>query len=194
MTQKEIEKFLTCTKVYVNGKSREIQEKLFSLGYKWSAGYAVVDYTDEPFLYIGKDMSLTHSSDMEYFSNHWHREISADEILSLELTTTREEEIDAMAHRYSDNILEIAEEFCKEDMYSAYVVGAMWADIHPKNVWHDASEEPQGEDWTILCDDANNDQCIASPRCDYNWEKFVKSQAITRWAYVKDLLPKGCEK
>ena len=36
---------------------------------------------------------------------------------------TREEEINAMAHRYTDNILEITELFDKEDMYSAYVVG-----------------------------------------------------------------------
>ena len=34
MTRKEIDKFLANTKVYVAGKSKEIQEKLFSLGYK----------------------------------------------------------------------------------------------------------------------------------------------------------------
>ena len=86
MTQKEIYKFLANTKVYVAGKSKEIQEKLFSLGYKWNAGYAVVDYTDEPFLYIDGNMKLTHSNNMEYFSSHEHREISTEEILSLELT------------------------------------------------------------------------------------------------------------
>lgn len=86
MTQKEIDKFLANTKVYVNGKSKEIQEKLFSLGYEWHGGDAVVDYTNEPFLYIDEDMSLTNDNDMTYFSNNENREITAEEILSLEIT------------------------------------------------------------------------------------------------------------
>lgn len=86
MTRKEIEKFLANTKVYVNGRSREIQEKLFSLGYEWRAGYAVVDYTNEPFLYIDEDMLLTNDNDMTYFSNNENREITAEEILALEIT------------------------------------------------------------------------------------------------------------
>lgn len=86
MTQKEIDKFLTNTKVYVNGKSKEIQEKLFSLGYKWSYGGTCVSYTESPFLFINKDMSLSWNNDMEYFSNHENREISAEQILSLKLT------------------------------------------------------------------------------------------------------------
>ena len=86
MTQKEIHEFLANTKVYVNGKSKEIQEKLFSLGYKWSQGLAVVCSLDYPFLYIQEDMSFKRGSDMEYFSKHKNREILAEEILSLELT------------------------------------------------------------------------------------------------------------
>lgn len=86
MTREEIEKFLANTKVYVSGKSKEIQEKLFSLGYKWSQGLAVVCSLDYPFLYIQEDMSFKKGSDMEYFSKHKNREISAEEILSLELT------------------------------------------------------------------------------------------------------------
>lgn len=86
MTRKEIIKFLYNTKVYVNGKSKEIQEKLFSLGYEWHGGDAVVDYTNEPFLYIDEDMSLTNDNDMTYFSNNENREITAEEILALELT------------------------------------------------------------------------------------------------------------
>lgn len=86
MTQKEIDKFLADTKVYVAGKSKEIQEKLFSLGYEWHGEGAKVGYIEDPFLFIYKDMSFTRSSNMEYFSNHGNREISAEEILSLELT------------------------------------------------------------------------------------------------------------
>ena len=86
MTQKEIDKFLADTKVYVNGKSKEIQKKLFSFGYKWSGGNTEVIYAKYPFLFIYEDMPLTCSYDMECFSNHKNREISAEEILSLELT------------------------------------------------------------------------------------------------------------
>lgn len=85
MTQKEIDKFLANTKVYVNGKSKEIQEKLFSLGYTWNTGSIEVGYTTAPFLFIHKDMSFTQSSDMELFIDYPHHEISAEKILSLEL-------------------------------------------------------------------------------------------------------------
>ena len=88
MTRAEAVEFLANTKVYVNGKSREIQEKLFELGYKWSSGDIEVLYTQKPFLYIYEDMSLAYCSNMEYFSSNEHREISAEEILSLELTET----------------------------------------------------------------------------------------------------------
>ena len=87
MTQKEINEFLANTKVYTNGKSKEIQEKLFSLGYNWGDGYKKVKYTGDPFLFIYTDnMSFTRSCDMEHFCNHNNREITAEEILSLELT------------------------------------------------------------------------------------------------------------
>lgn len=86
MTQKEIEKFLTNTKVYVNGKSKEIQEKLFSLGYKWCDGYTKVDYTDCPFLYIYEESKFISGNNMVNFSDNENREITAEEILSLELT------------------------------------------------------------------------------------------------------------
>ena len=86
MTQKEIDKFLANTKVYVNGKSKEIQEKLFSFGYGWGGrNHTEVSYVNEPFLFIYKQ-NITHSNDMHTFIECKHREISADEILSLEIT------------------------------------------------------------------------------------------------------------
>ena len=87
MTQKEIKQFLDNTKVYVNGKSKEIQEKLFSFGYKWSVTLSTeVHHETEPFLFIYKDKDITHANDMRYFTEHENREITADEILSLEIT------------------------------------------------------------------------------------------------------------
>ena len=87
MTKKEIIKFLDNTKVYVNGKSREIQVKLFSFGYDWSTvNYRVVRHTEQPFLFIYKNGDITYENDMCIFTRHEHREISAEEILSLEIT------------------------------------------------------------------------------------------------------------
>lgn len=86
MTKEEINKFLANTKVYVAGRSEEIQKKLFSLGYKWCSGFTGVEYTESPFLFIYPNMSFSRCSDMVYFSNNIKREISAEEILSLELT------------------------------------------------------------------------------------------------------------
>ena len=86
MTKEEIKKFLDNTKVYVNGKSKEIQEKLFSFGYGWGGrNHTEVSYVNEPFLFIYKQ-NITHSNDMHTFIECKHREISADEILSLEIT------------------------------------------------------------------------------------------------------------
>ena len=87
MTQKEIKQFLDNTKVYVNGKSKEIQEKLFSFGYGWTYGkYTEVRSEDDPFLLIYDDGYISNANDMCYFTEHENREISADEILSLEVT------------------------------------------------------------------------------------------------------------
>lgn len=86
MTKEEIRKFLYDTKVYVNGKSEEIQKKLFSLGYNWHDRGTSVSYTKAPFLFIYSDMSITQSNNMEHFRDHENREITAEEILSLELT------------------------------------------------------------------------------------------------------------
>ena len=84
MTQKEINEFLANTEVHVNGKSKYIQEKLFSLGYRWHDGYIGVCHTEAPFLFIhGSKFSI---SSMVFSGNHKYREISAEEILSLEIT------------------------------------------------------------------------------------------------------------
>lgn len=88
MTQKEIEKFLGNTKVYVNGKSREIQERLFSFGYGWNnSNPTKVSFENKPFLFIDKGGEITYGCDMSFFiEQKKNREISADEILSLEIT------------------------------------------------------------------------------------------------------------
>ena len=87
MTKEEIRKFLDNTKVYVNGKSKEIQEKLFSFGYVWyDDNHTEVCNEGKPFLFICKDGDITYSNDMCYFVNHKYREITAEETLALKIT------------------------------------------------------------------------------------------------------------
>ena len=82
MTKEEARQSLFNTKVYVNGKSKEIQEKLFELGFKWSFGKEV-GHTDKPFLYLKEDETLSCGNDMEFYKNNKAREVSEDYILNL---------------------------------------------------------------------------------------------------------------
>ena len=86
MTREEIRKILDNTKVYVNGKGKEIQEKLFSFGYTWGSGDKIVKFTNDPFIFIHKDKCFTHNNDMNNFVDNKYTEILAKEILSLKLT------------------------------------------------------------------------------------------------------------
>ena len=100
---------------------------------------------------------------------------------------TREEIISEANKYYSDNIR----------CYDAFLHGVEFAEEHLKNVWHDASEEPAGRDWRILCEDESGKCWVASRRdaftIGYNWQEFAEDEALTRWAYVSELLPKGGE-
>ena len=95
---------------------------------------------------------------------------------------------------------------CYEDgeRYSAFISGAIWADDNPaqdvvnlNDVWHDASEEPQ-DNYIVLCDGLDNLQWVEN--CQHidiyyaNWQNYAEAFKVIRWAYVKDLLPKGGKK
>lgn len=78
-----------------------------------------------------------------------------------------------------------------------FEMGAHWADEHPINVWHDAIEEPQGE-YEILWQDIfgytdRTDHTEVDNRYAGEWGECVDHEGIVRWAYIKDLLPKGGE-
>ena len=92
---------------------------------------------------------------------------------------------------------------CYEDgeRYSAFISGAIWADDNPaqdvvnlNDVWHDACEEPQ-DNYIVLCDGLDNLQWAEN--CQHidiyyaNWQNYAEAFKVIRWAYVKDLLPKG---
>lgn len=82
MTKEEAKQSLFNTKVYVDGKSKEIQEKLFELGFKWYFNEGV-GHTDKPFLYLEEDENLSYGDDMDFYKNNKAREVSAAYILNL---------------------------------------------------------------------------------------------------------------
>ena len=83
MTREEAIKSLVNTKMYVQGKSKEIQEKLFSLGFQWTSGSKQVLSEEKPFLFLCEDMDICCSNDMSYFTKKLFREITAADILSI---------------------------------------------------------------------------------------------------------------
>lgn len=95
----------------------------------------------------------------------------------------REEQIISEAKKhYSDSI----------NCHNAFLHGVEWADEHPVDVWHDASEEPQGNNWHILCQNEMDGYCLESRVFMLNdpWKEFVEEEMIVKWAYINDLLPK----
>lgn len=99
----------------------------------------------------------------------------------------REEQITSEAKKhYYDDI----------NCYNAFLHGVEWAEKHPANVWHDASEEPKGT-YIVLCDGLDNSQWVVYwlyiDNAYSNWKDYAETIGVSRWAYVSDLLPKGGE-
>lgn len=82
MKKEEAIKKLSNTKVYVDGKSEEIQNQLFEIGFKWNRSNSV-NHTKMPFLYMAESLNLSCGSDMLIYKENPFKEISADDILSI---------------------------------------------------------------------------------------------------------------
>ena len=104
----------------------------------------------------------------------------------------REEQIlsEAKKHYYDDI-----------NCHNAFLHGVEWADEHPVNVWHDASEMPNNHSYIMFMIDRYTIKTDYVPAClkhcqlnGSNWNEFVKATNMKRWAYVSDLLPKGGER
>ena len=78
------------------------------------------------------------------------------------------------------------------------------ADAEPnlESLWHNPSEEPLLEEVEIIFINEQDFAHISERFCctflynfeDYYWEEFVNLLKIKRWAYIKDLFPKGGKK
>ena len=86
MTQEEARKFLMNKKVFVKDKSKEIQLKLFEIGFGWDNGSTKrTSYLTKPFLFMYEDITLVYDDDVDYFYNHEFEEISAEDILNIKV-------------------------------------------------------------------------------------------------------------
>lgn len=81
---------------------------------------------------------------------------------------------------------------------TAFITGAMWADNNPVKIWHDAGEEPAGDNWKILCVDIHNgcwvDSRVNALLLHNMWDEYADIELVKMWAYISDLLPKGGER
>ena len=74
---------------------------------------------------------------------------------------------------------------------ASFEAGAKWADQHPNNVWHDASEEPKLDQWFLAqIGDNAFDTFVMAMDNNKEWRNWCKGINIKRWAYISDLLSK----
>lgn len=105
---------------------------------------------------------------------------------------TKEERIINEAKRYySGNI----------KCYDAFLHGIEFAEECQNNIWHDVSEIPNNRKHIMFMPDPYTIKTSYIPDClehcrlnNDTWNKFIKDINITKWAYIKDLLPKGDKK
>lgn len=75
-----------------------------------------------------------------------------------------------------------------------FEAGAKWAEEHLNlsSPWHQASEEPVGTDWRIICQNEEGKFWIkdwADVILLYNtWNTYVEMERLVKWAYPDELL------
>lgn len=119
--------------------------------------------------------------------------------------TREEEEINQASGAYAFQLCAecINSEICKEmglgcprlrESIIAFSEGVKWADEHPKNIWHDSSEGPQGEDWLILFEGEKGNYWVQSKDgvifFHNTWKEYVRTEMVARWAYIDELTKK----
>ena len=73
--------------------------------------------------------------------------------------------------------------------------GIRWADEHPINMWHDTTEEPSLNQWFLAqIGDNAFDTFVMEMDKNEDWKEWSNGINIKRWAYIRDLLPKGGKK
>lgn len=82
MTKAEAFEYVKDKKILCCGKGKELQEKLFSLGYKWNNGKTDI-FAVEIIFTIGGGISFT--VDPKIFAEDYHKELLVEDVLAIEL-------------------------------------------------------------------------------------------------------------
>lgn len=85
MEAKKVDSRVCNIKVYVNGKSAELQKKLFDLGCRWYDGTRYIRNTDSPFLYVNQEGIILDGHWMDVFVFDSSREENVDKVLEMPL-------------------------------------------------------------------------------------------------------------
>ena len=98
---------------------------------------------------------------------------------------TIEEQIIAEAKKHYNDI----------NCFNAFIHGVGWTELHPANVWHEAKEKPRAKEWLLL--QISEDSYLSMYLNEFavdNWvDVFCNTLGVVRYAYIKNLLPKGGE-
>ena len=111
MTRAEAFGWLKGKKVACDSRSEAVQRKLFEVGIRWSDGNAeFIGYT--PFLFINPN-GITHCTWREWFDAHDYDEITADDILSIEIVEDKKEEAENINNDLEKWIEIIRNKYCR---------------------------------------------------------------------------------
>lgn len=120
------------TKIYVNGKSRELQEKLFKLGCKWLSGDTLVLHLDEPFIYINERLMLNRGFNMLKFIENKGKELQVQDVLDYEIPKTYwKDELKGGNYEITTD--------CKYGIYTSIC----WDKIKPSVIVYDNNEQAE---------------------------------------------------
>ena len=91
MKIKDVRELFGNCKMYVGTRSEEVQNKLFSLGFKWREARTddkqVPRYIDKPFLYIIKGI-ITYGESFSYFKKDKLKEVYVELLLNVPITSS----------------------------------------------------------------------------------------------------------
>ena len=112
MTKAEAFEYLKCKKVLCYGsKMAAVQGFVKSLGFHWS------NYSEEPMLvstlFLGKDGRLTYLVSLKRFEEHEYEEISAVDILSIEIVEEKKEEAENINNELEKWIEIVRKKYCR---------------------------------------------------------------------------------
>jgi len=76
------------TKIYVNGKSKDLKNKLLKMDCVSTEIEGSLNYLDYPFVYIDKDLFISYGTNMSFFKENENKELQLQDVLDYEIPKT----------------------------------------------------------------------------------------------------------